>query len=113
MDTVKSLPERLRQARLHRGLSQENMADTLGISTTAYGDLERGRTEMTLSRLAAVGTALEIEVAELLGIDGGSVALEKENQRLGQENLELRFRVALLERRLRALVSQERERIGF
>src|SRR5690606_29982111 len=111
MDTVKSLPERLRQARLQRGLSQENMADTLGISTTAYGDLERGRTEMTLSRLAAIGTALEVGIPELLGI--GNAPVEQENMRLGQENLELRFRVALLERRLAARVSEERERIGF
>ncbi|RYY39087.1 XRE family transcriptional regulator, partial [archaeon] len=38
--------------------SVENMADLLGLSTTAYGDIERGKTDLTLSRLSQIATVL-------------------------------------------------------
>ncbi|MEZ0539709.1 helix-turn-helix domain-containing protein [Fibrella arboris] len=59
-------PDRIRLARLQQGLSQENMADLLGLSTTAYGDIERGKTELTLSRLAHIADVLQTTVMELI-----------------------------------------------
>ena len=61
-----SLPERIRLQRLQRGLSQENMADLLGLSTTAYGDIERGKTDLTLSRLSQIATVLDVSPVALL-----------------------------------------------
>lgn len=95
------------------------MADGLGISTTAYGDLERGKTEITLSRLSAIAEALEITVPFLLGIPGEERPeagwLKEENSRLVRENMALLFRNELLEARLKAIreAGRERERIGF
>ncbi len=59
--------ERIRLARLQRGLSQENMADLLGLSTTAYGDIERGKTELTISRLTQIAGILDTTAIRLLG----------------------------------------------
>jgi len=42
--------EKIRQARLLKGYSQENMAELLQISTTAFGDIERSKTELTINR---------------------------------------------------------------
>lgn len=43
------------------------MADMLGLSSTAYGDIERGKTDLTLSRLEQISIALGASVQELLG----------------------------------------------
>ena len=61
-----SLPERIRLQRLQRGLSQENMADLLGLSTTAYGDIERGKTDLTLSRLNQIGGVFNLSLLALM-----------------------------------------------
>ena len=58
--------ERIRLARLQRGLSQENMADLLSLSTTAYGDIERGKTELTISRLTQIAGILDTTAIRLL-----------------------------------------------
>lgn len=114
---VRQIPELIRQIRQNKGLSQENLADALGISTSAYGDLERGKTEITISRLAAIAHTLEVPFTTLLGIDEGPHVerLIEENNRLNREIMALVFRNELLENRLEAiLVSQkERQRIGF
>lgn len=59
--------EKIRYARLSKGYSQENMANFLGISTSAYGDIERNKTELTLSRAKKLTNILKIGILELLG----------------------------------------------
>ncbi|GAB3781198.1 hypothetical protein GCM10028818_34840 [Spirosoma horti] len=61
--------EKIRLQRLQRGLSQENMADLLSLSTTAYGDIERGKTDLTLSRLTQIANVLAISPLTLLTDD--------------------------------------------
>ena len=58
--------EKIRLQRLQRGLSQENMADLLNLSTTAYGDIERGKTDLTLSRLSQIAQVLGVSSLALL-----------------------------------------------
>ncbi|MBD2699334.1 helix-turn-helix transcriptional regulator [Spirosoma sp. BT702] len=64
-----SIGEKIRLQRLQRGLSQENMADLLNLSTTAYGDIERGKTDLTLSRLTQIAQALDVAPLSLLSDD--------------------------------------------
>ncbi|HEV7348528.1 helix-turn-helix transcriptional regulator [Telluribacter sp.] len=126
MQTVANLPERLRQLRLQKGLSQENMADTLGLSTTAYGDIERGRTELTLSRLEKITQVLEVPLPELLGWSAAGTLTEtewlhRENQRLNLENAQLRQALEQWQRKFQEWVAaalvrkaqESREKIGF
>lgn len=40
--------------------TQENMGNMLGLSAGAYAKIERGETELTLSRLIQISEALEI-----------------------------------------------------
>lgn len=61
-----SVAEKIRLQRLQRGFSQENMADLLGLSTTAYGDIERGKTDLTLARLNQIADALNVSPLALL-----------------------------------------------
>ncbi len=118
MIDIKSINERIRQIRLGLGLSQENMAEGLQISTTAYGDLERGKTEITIARLAVIADIFNLEIPDLLGDEGTKRQLEKleqENERLVRLNMELAFKTRMLEQRLEKLSAPdpERRRIGF
>jgi transcriptional regulator with XRE-family HTH domain len=83
MNVASNLSEKIRQIRMQKGLSQENMADMLGLSTTAYGDMERGRTELSVSRLENVAKLLDVPLHELLGFDAMSMS---ETEWLRQEN---------------------------
>lgn len=125
MNQISLLPEQIRMKRLQKGLSQENMADLLGMSTTAYGDIERGRTELTLPRLEKIAGVLEFPVVELLGIrqepDSELDWMRRENLRLQAENLQLKTTIDQLKRKFQEVVGNElllriqenRERIGF
>ncbi|GAB3163961.1 helix-turn-helix domain-containing protein [Telluribacter humicola] len=125
MKTIENLPERLRQLRLQKEFSQENMADMLGISTTAYGDIERGRTELTLSRLEKIARVLEVSLPDLLGLSATTLTetewLRRENQRLNVENSRLRQALDQWQRKFQEWVAaalvrkaqESRERIGF
>lgn len=133
-----SLSERIRLQRLQRGLSQENMADLLGLSTTAYGDIERGKTDLTLSRLSQIAQVLNVSPVTLMTdeaisaqvVDNQSnvivheletlrLTVEKQQVELDKLRLEADFykrrydeRIALELARSMG-VSQSRERIGF
>lgn len=67
--TSRGPAEKIRLQRLQRGLSQENMADLLNLSTTAYGDIERGKTDLTLSRLTQIAQVLDVALLTLLTDD--------------------------------------------
>ena len=131
--------ERIRLQRLQRGLSQENMADLLGLSTTAYGDIERGKTDLTLSRLAQIAQVLDVSPVALLTdeaiqaqvvdsqpkeiihheLETLRLTVEKQQVELDKLRLEADFYKRRYEDRIAMEVarsmgmSQSRERIGF
>jgi XRE family transcriptional regulator, regulator of sulfur utilization len=124
MNVTSNLSEKIRQIRLQKGLSQENMADMLGLSTTAYGDIERGRTELSVSRLENVAKLLDVPLPELLGIDvsmSETEWLRQENTRILAENRRLQNELDQWKMKFRQLfgdgiirqIGEERERIGF
>ncbi len=53
---------RIRKLRESKDYSQENMAGELGISKSAYSKIERGVTDPSVSRIAAIAKILEVEV---------------------------------------------------
>jgi transcriptional regulator with XRE-family HTH domain len=58
--------EKIRMAREAKGMSQEAVADLLGISQTAYSDIERGKTQPKLNRLQQLADIFEIDIQEIL-----------------------------------------------
>ncbi|MDD2865592.1 MAG: helix-turn-helix transcriptional regulator [Methylococcales bacterium] len=57
--------EKMRFFRLQNGWSQEYMADKLGISVNGYGGIERGETDMSLSRLRQITNVLGVRKCDL------------------------------------------------
>ncbi|MDZ7900440.1 MAG: helix-turn-helix transcriptional regulator [Arcicella sp.] len=120
--------EKIRYTRLTKGYYQENIADFLGISTTAYGDIERNKTELTLSRAKKLSNILKISVLALIGeeIHTPKVLEESENnelEKLKKEANNLRseanywrekYEQQMLIETCRTLQRQsQREKIGF
>jgi transcriptional regulator with XRE-family HTH domain len=58
--------DRIRAQRVLRGLSQQNMADELNLTLAGYSKIERGDTELTLTRLRQIATVLNIRVSVLV-----------------------------------------------
>ena len=58
--------EKIRQLREQHKLSQENMADKLGMSVTGYAKIERGEVRSNLPRLEQISEVFDMDICELL-----------------------------------------------
>jgi transcriptional regulator with XRE-family HTH domain len=61
--------DKIRNLRSLKGISQENMADALKMSLPAYGDIERNKKDVTLSRLDQIAKVLSVTVADILAFN--------------------------------------------
>ncbi|MFC1994550.1 helix-turn-helix domain-containing protein [Chloroflexota bacterium] len=66
MGTVeKQFGERVRELRVGRGLSQEELAFKAGVHRTYLGGIERGERNPSLKNIAAIAEALGVTMSEL------------------------------------------------
>ena len=57
----------IQQIRISKNLKQTAVAASVGISVTAYGDIERGKTNhITLMRLEQIATVLGVHVSTII-----------------------------------------------
>lgn len=63
------IQHKIKQFREAKRYSQYDIADMLGISQSAYLQIEKGKTELTVSRLNQIAEILEVSLGELLGIE--------------------------------------------
>src|ERR1041384_8365441 len=63
----------IRDARKHRGLTQQQLADLLGTSQSAVNRIEKGHQNLSLEMLARIRAALDSELVSLcaVGFNGG------------------------------------------
>ncbi len=73
--------EKIRLARLAKNLSQQNMADELNITVAAYSNIERGITDISVTRLYQIAGILELFIEELLFVET-SIAEETRDQNI-------------------------------
>ena len=62
--------ERIKVFRTFKGWTQEKMAEKLGMSVIGYGNIERGNTNVKLSKLEEIAKVLGIELHELFNSQG-------------------------------------------
>ena len=72
---------RIRQLRLERGLSQEEVSLTAGINPAYYGQVERGLKCPTIDTLYKISLALGVSLPELVRFNLGAVS-EDETERV-------------------------------
>lgn len=65
-DLQRAVGRSLRAYRQDRGLSQEALAEAVGVHRTYMGGLERGERNITLRSLERLAAALELDPLELL-----------------------------------------------
>ena len=61
-----AIGQRIRKIRKARGLSQEKLAEKVGISTTHMSHIETANTKMSLPTFAEIASVLEVRTDELL-----------------------------------------------
>ena len=64
---------KIRAIRILKGWSQEDAATKLGIAVNSYAKIERGETDVNLSRLAQIAEMLEIDLSQLLELNKHNV----------------------------------------
>lgn len=65
--------QKLRLFRQTKGWSQEEMAGKLAMSSNGYGSIERGETDVNLSRLYQIAKLLEVDAGVLIGESVGVI----------------------------------------
>jgi transcriptional regulator with XRE-family HTH domain len=60
------LGEKIRLARVTKGLSQQNVADELGLTVASYSNIERGVTDITVTRLYEISNVLGVTISEFI-----------------------------------------------
>jgi transcriptional regulator with XRE-family HTH domain len=60
--------EKIRKIREMKGLKQENIATALGMSVSAYGNLERGDTQLTFEKLEQIAGVLEVPLQDIVSM---------------------------------------------
>ena len=63
-----SINEKIRLIRETKGLTQEQVAEKIGISASVYGDIERGENDPKLSKLEKIAEAFEMQLSELVDL---------------------------------------------
>jgi transcriptional regulator with XRE-family HTH domain len=57
----------IREWRLYRGLTQQQLADRIDVSTASMSRIENGKQDYTQAHLEAIAYALNCEPADLIG----------------------------------------------
>jgi len=65
--------EKIKNIRKSKNWSQEEIADKLGITASGYGSIERGDTDVKLSRLKNIAELFEMDLSELFNLNEKSI----------------------------------------
>jgi transcriptional regulator with XRE-family HTH domain len=115
-----SVNEKIRLIRETKGLTQEQVAEKLGVSPTAYGDFERGDNDPRLSKLQKIAEILEMPLSELIDLsEKGNLTINFSNQEnrkspkskicISSSNTELKEQLLINELQKKEITMKDRE----
>ncbi len=81
----KKVHDNVRTIRLLKNISQEQMAEDLGISQSSYGKLERNSTKMSLERLEKIATIFGIKSFDIVHFDAAKATGITTNSKKDEE----------------------------
>lgn len=70
--------------RTQKGISQEKMADLLGLNTSNYNRRESGETQIKIKEWEKIASLLEVPISEIFESEESSVYLTQKNNSNGQ-----------------------------
>ena len=62
-----AIGQKLRQVRMRSQLTQQNVADDVGISATAYSKMENGKTDFSVTRLTQFAQLFKVYLPDFFG----------------------------------------------
>jgi transcriptional regulator with XRE-family HTH domain len=74
------IADRIRLKRLAKNFSQQNMADELSITVAAYSNIERGITDITVTRLYQIAAILDLFIEDFLFEENANVQVEDDQK---------------------------------
>lgn len=74
---TKQIVSNIRKIREFRNYTQDYLAAKLQISQNAYSKIELGYSSITLNRLIEITEILEVELAEMICLDGDQIVILK------------------------------------
>jgi transcriptional regulator with XRE-family HTH domain len=107
-----SVYEKIRQIRKAKGLKQGQVAEKLDMSPNGYGDIERGNSDIKLTRLEKIAEALEIKLSALFELnEKGTINIGNSdcNWYLNSSAVELEKQLLIIELKDKELAMQQRE----
>lgn len=79
---VLDAPNRIRELRLAQSLSQQALADAIGVSKVTISDLELGKMKLDTNYMRRIAGALGVQPADLLPLSDNPDALTADERRL-------------------------------
>ncbi len=70
---------KIKVMRVLKGWSQEEAAERLGIAVSSYAKIERGETDIHISRLVQIAEMMEIDLSQLIELNSRNVINVLEN----------------------------------
>lgn len=72
---INNIHQKLFRVRRHLELSQENVANELGITPEAYGKIERGKTKISIDRLTAICKIFGLEPWQVIKLSSDELII--------------------------------------
>ena len=66
---MQKMGDRIRYFRMKKNMTQQELAEKLGVNQCSISEYENDRTELTLPKLVRVAEALEVTIYDLIGRD--------------------------------------------
>jgi transcriptional regulator with XRE-family HTH domain len=87
---INRVGEKIRQLRVLAGLSQENIAEEIGMSHGNFGKIERGEIDINTHHLFAVAKALKVDVTELFDFNtiGATKDIKPKSNAINKSDIE-------------------------
>lgn len=78
--------EKIKFIRQLKGWSQEDMAEKLAMSVNGYGSIERGETNVNISRLEQIAQVFGVELSQLVALNDKNIFYMSGTNSTGQLN---------------------------
>jgi DNA-binding XRE family transcriptional regulator len=78
------LKQKLSNKRIEKGISQEKMADLLGLNTSNYNRRESGKTQIKIKEWEKIAEILEVAISEIFESEEANIYLNAKNYSNGQ-----------------------------